>query len=442
MSEQIRTNSTKKVLIVTYYWPPSGGPGMQRVLKFVKYLPSLGWTPIILTVKNGEYPAIDETLLKEIPKECKVYSTKTIEFFNFFKKITGRKKIETYILNQENPSVFERLSRWVRLNLFVPDGRVGWYYFAVKKGIDIIKREKPDIIFSCSPPHSVQLIGKRLAEKTGVKWVADFRDPWTEAFWDKGLKRISWAKKRNLAYEEQVLVKANTLTTVSKGFAKKLAKKEPNRFIILPNGYDGSDFNIEKTQSKKFRITYTGHIAKSQNPVNFFKALTSIPKDFKELLEVKFFGSFDISVQESIKEMNLEQIVNLNPYVTHDKALEHMVNSELLLLLIPKKNGEGIMTGKLYEYLASKNFILGLGEEKGEVAEVLEECNSGVIVNYEADVHGLIMDRINKWRNGEPLSVKEDQVLKYDRKHLTENLVSIFKQTLESQKQVENFPRT
>ncbi|MDA3871426.1 MAG: glycosyl transferase family 1, partial [Candidatus Marinimicrobia bacterium] len=170
----------KKVLIITYYWPPAGGPGVQRVLKFAKYLPQFGWQPIILTVKNGEYSAIDESLIKEIPKECIVYKTKTFEPYNLYKKFVGKKKDEklpTYILNtNKNDNLNNKIAKWIRANLFIPDARIGWISHIVREGMKIIEKENPDIIFSSSPPHSLQIGAKKLAKKSGLKWVADFRD--------------------------------------------------------------------------------------------------------------------------------------------------------------------------------------------------------------------------------------------------------------------------
>ena len=176
----------KKVLIITYYWPPAGGPGVQRVLKFAKYLPQFGWEPVILTVENGNFPAVDEGLLGEVPDNLKVYKTKTLEPFAIYNKLQGKDKtsaVDTFTITKSGKSFKDKLGNAIRSYFFIPDARKGWKPFAVKAGLDIIKKEKIDLIFSSSPPHSLQLIAKDLAKKTQLPSVADFRDPWFNAIW-------------------------------------------------------------------------------------------------------------------------------------------------------------------------------------------------------------------------------------------------------------------
>ncbi|MCK4715587.1 MAG: glycosyltransferase, partial [Candidatus Marinimicrobia bacterium] len=221
----------KKVLIITYYWPPAGGPGVQRVLKFAKYLPEFGWQPIILTVKNGEYPAIDNSLQKEIPANCKVYNTFSIEPNFVYKKFTGMgsdEKIPTAVLAAENTNWKKRLANWIRLNLFIPDAKIGWIPFAVRKGKKIIKAEKPDIIFSSSPPPTVHLIARKLAKWSGIKWVADFRDPWTDIYHYNDVKRSAWSLNRDKDKEKEIVTSADEIITVSQNVAELLNEKIPN----------------------------------------------------------------------------------------------------------------------------------------------------------------------------------------------------------------------
>jgi hypothetical protein len=193
----------KKVLIITYYWPPAGGPGVQRVLKFVKYLPELGWQPLVLTVKKGEYPAIDETLAKNIPPECKVFKTNIFEPSDLYKRFLGmddKAKIPTAVLADNNPGLKKQIANLIRLNFFIPDAKIGWKKFAVEEGLKIIETEKPDLIFSSSPPPTVHLIAKKLAAKTNLKWVADFRDPWTDIHYYEKQPRLFFAKYLDRKY--------------------------------------------------------------------------------------------------------------------------------------------------------------------------------------------------------------------------------------------------
>ena len=187
----------KKVLIITYYWPPLGGAGVQRVLKFAKYLPEFGWQPIVLTVENGDAPVIDKSLFTDIPKECKIYKTKAFQPYNIYKKFTSKpadEKIPSDVLIKKNNSLKEKLSNWIRLNVFLPDAKVGWIPFAFKEGLKIINKENIALIFSSSPPHTVQLIAKKLAKKTGLKLIADLRDPWMELIHYQANKRAFFAK--------------------------------------------------------------------------------------------------------------------------------------------------------------------------------------------------------------------------------------------------------
>ena len=234
----------KKVLIITYYWPPSGGPGVQRVLKFAKYLPEFGWEPIILTIDKGDYHASDNSLIDDISDSLKVYKVKSFTALDLYKKLKGNnKKISSFELTRKSGGFAFKVIKWIRANLFIPDARKGWNRAAIKEGLKIINNEKPEIIFVSSPPHSLQLIGLKLAKKTGLKWLADFRDPWTDAFWDKDLPRISIVKKWNLNQERKIIKSADALSSVSKGCIKLLKKNLNVNFNLIYNGFDSSNFS-------------------------------------------------------------------------------------------------------------------------------------------------------------------------------------------------------
>lgn len=381
----------KKVLIVTYYWPPSGGPGVQRVLKFVKYLPQFGWEPIVLTVKDGEYPAIDQSLAKDVAPDLKVYKTKTREYFSLFRKLSGLKKsdsLKVLASSKKKKSLKQKLFSWVRANLFVPDGRVGWRSFAVKKGLEIISEEKIDVIFTCSPPHSLQLIGLDLKQKTGLPWVADFRDPWTNPYWEHSMKRTSFATKKNAQQELEVKRNADHLITVSDGVKSKLLNNLKSKpCSVIYNGFDPDDFiGNEKKLSDKIRIKYAGHISSTQIPRNFFEAFASLSEDQKSKFEITFFGKYDSSLVQIIKELKLENHILLNGYIPHDQVINEIVNSDYLLLLIPNVDAEGILTGKIFEYLGSKNPILCLGPENCEALNLIENHHLGLCFSYKDDI--------------------------------------------------------
>lgn len=425
----------KKVLIVTYYWPPAGGPGVQRVLKFVKYLPDFGWEPIVLTVRNGEFPAIDETLIADIPPGCKVYPTSSFQVFNIFKWLKGSKrdaKIETFIFSNKNPKFFDRLSFWIRQNIFVPDARVGWVPFAFRKGLEIIQQEKPVLIFSSSPPHSLQLAALKLARETGLPWVADLRDPWIDAFWDKDLKRTLLAQQRNVAMEKRVIREASAIVTVSKG-CRDLLVKEPRPDVhVIPNGFDPDDFTVKKQKSGNFRIVYSGHISADQNPENFFEALTALKSLYGSVLDVRFYGGLEASVAQTIQKLGIGDIVHLNPYVSHQESIGNITQADVLLLLIPRINSKGIVTGKIYEYLATNNLILGIGDESGDAAAILAACNAGMMVDYSRDLTPLLSSLIEDWKAGRERQVDRDAIARYSRVRQAEQLAGIFDHQLQN----------
>lgn len=427
----------KKVLIITYYWPPAGGPGVQRVLKFAKYLPQFGWEPIILTVENGDYPATDTSLIDEIPENIKIYKTKTLEPFSLFKFFSGQRKedrIPTFILNKnEKDSFFTKLSKWIRANFFIPDARIGWKFFAVKKGLEIIKNENIDLIFSSSPPQTVQLIGLELKKRTNLPWVADFRDPWTDAFWIKDLKRTSWAIKKDALLEKKVLNNADQVISVSKSLVNLFKLKNNNNYHIIPNGYDEFDFvNKSYTKSEKLTILYVGYADITQYSAKFFEAISNLSTDELNCISIEFYGKLHTTIIEKIKLLKLNNVINFFNYIPHNEAIIKIINADVLLLFIPNIiNNEGILTGKLFEYLASENYILGFGPSKGDAAQIIRECNSGKMFDYDTNVLSelkfLINEKINNRRIISPI---QEQIALYSREKLTEQLAIYFEELL------------
>jgi len=304
----------KKVLIITYYWPPAGGPGIQRILKFAKYLPEFGWEPIILTVKNGEYPAIDESLLNEIPENCKVYATNSIEPNNLYRKLIGLKsnqKIPIAVLAEKNINRKKKVANWIRLNLFIPDAKIFWKPFAIKMGRQIINELKPDLIFSSSPPPTVHLIAKSLKKHSGIKWVADLRDPWIDIYYYDNLKKNKISTRLDKQFELSVLNNADELCTVSQDLVNIFKSKNNKLNIeIITNGFDPDDFSDlpQQDKFKKFTIAYAGKLNNQQNPVNLWKALQKLTNDFKDFsndLQLVFMGNFVDEIHNSIKNYNL-----------------------------------------------------------------------------------------------------------------------------------------
>jgi len=418
-----------KVLIITYYWPPSGGPGVQRVLKFAKYLPQFGWQPIILTVKNGEYPAIDRTLEKDIPEECIVYKTKAFEpfgIYKFFQKGDKKKKINTFVMADSKKGILSSITRFIRANFFIPDARIGWYPFAVRKGIEIVKKEKIDIVFSSSPPHSLQLIARKIAQKTGLKWVSDFRDPWSDFFIMSDNFETKFAKNISRKMEKKVLQSSDAFVTVSKFLAEKYKDKTKKSYFIR-NGYD--DFSETKEKSDKFRIKYLGSMSKLQVPDNFIKTLAKVDN-----VEINFYGNFDAELTKSIERNNCNNI-NLNGYIPLDRVKEELVNSDLLLITIPSKNGAGILTGKLFQLMGSKNRILCVSnKDNQEIREIISGANIGETFAYDENLDEFIKQEIDNWKNQTIPEPNIEFINQFHRKAITGKFIKIFEEVLESEK--------
>ena len=422
---------SRKVLIITYYWPPAGGPGVQRVLKFAKYLPEFGWEPIILTVEKGEYPATDQSLLQEVSPGLEVIKTKSFDFYDLYRVFTGKKKeekIETYELIRERSQLSpqERLAQFLRMNFLLPDGRVGWYLRSTNKIVEWVRKIDPALIFSSSPPHSVQLIAKKLSRKAQIKWVADYRDPWTQSFYDKGIQRTRIAQKINARLEQNCVGAADAIVTVSQGVADLLPTIGDQRISIIPNGFDEDDFHMRRNPSNYFDIVYTGHAASTQNPVNLWKSLSELSEDIIRDIKVSFYGSVDTGIQEMLAKLDLLNNVEIHKYIPHKQAIQKMVNADCLLLLIPKSNSKGILTGKVFEYLATGNKILGIGDPNGAAAIVLKECDAGRMISYNDSPIDYLLELVHRWKMNKVSRINRDKINRYSRKNLTLELAKLF----------------
>jgi len=430
----------KKVLIITYYWPPSGGPGVQRILKFVKYLPDFGWQPYILTPKYGEFPAIDHSLADEIPNSCEVTKTGIFEPGKLYKVLTRMERSQAIpvavLAETDNLSFTKKVTSWLRANLFIPDAKIGWLPFAINKGQQIIKQHNIDIIYSSSPPPTTHLIAQKLARRFGIKWVADFRDPWTDIHYYKNLSRLQVTQNFDRKLERSVLDSANWITSVSKTYIQNYKKKvSHNRFSFLPNGFDANDlkeinFDI---YPDKFRISSMGTINNERNPETLFQAVKKILSSNPEIakhLEINLIGIVAPSVEADIKKYGLGKFVQKTSYLPHLDALKKMAEAWILLLPINNVvNDLGILTGKLFEYIGSGKTILGFGNPKVDAATVVREVKAGEFFQY-SDIEGterFLLKQFKLWKKGE-LEKKNNKSLikKYERKQITKELVEIF----------------
>lgn len=428
----------KKVLIITYYWPPAGGPGVQRVLKFAKYLPMFGWKPIVLTVKKGEYSAIDESLVGEIPNNCYIFKTNSIEPNSVYKKFVGIRQdqnIPVAILAEENPNWKKKIANWIRLNCFIPDAKIGWKYYALKKAREIIKDFQPDLIISSSPPQSVHLIAKNLAGENQLPWVADFRDPWTDIYYYQKIKRIGLSKRFDKYLERSVLKRADNITTVSNDLARLFNDKHSSDKIkIIPNGFDTEDFiNINRDEKyEKFTIVYTGKLNAQQNPVCLWRALqklTSSITKFAENFQMIFMGNFSNDIYNSLQNYKLKPFFVDLGYVDHVVSIKNMNKADIKLLIIPNTpKNKGILTGKLFDYIATDGFTLGIGPKDGDAAQILNELGTGQMIEFSDNPEDIILEQFRKWQKGDRIKADFSKSSKYSRKNLTKKLVNIFEQ--------------
>ena len=427
----------KKVLIITYYWPPCGGPGVQRMLKFARYLPEFGYMPTVVTVDENKasYPVIDQSLLNDVPETIKVYRTDTSEPFGLYSKITKKKEIpHSGFANEDNPSLIQKASRFVRGNLFLPDARKGWNKFALKQVREIISAEKFDAVITSSPPHSTQLLGLKLKKEFGLRWIADLRDPWTDIYYYKDMMHLPVAKKIDAAYEKTVLENADEILVVSdaikKIFLSKSAKLSPGKFHVIPNGYDDADFSVASNiTSDNFLITYTGTLATNYGVENFIRVCAEIINEDKESpLRMRFVGELADTIKELIQQEGLSGKVEYMNYVPHKKAVSLLLDSTALLLAIPRiENNEGILTGKLFEYLASRKPIICIGPEKGDAAKIIDDCVAGSTFDYEEKIKlKLYLQRlISEWKQNNDIDRKGEFHLIYSRKKQAEELSRI-----------------
>lgn len=430
----------KKVLIITYYWPPAGGPGVQRILKFVRYLPEFGWQPIILTPKQGEYPAVDHSLVQEIPADCMVVKTGSLEPGGMYRRITGMKRGEAIpiavLAETEKLSRRKKISRWVRANLFIPDAKIGWMPFALAAAKNIFKDQAIDLILSSSPPPTAHLIAKKLSKRYKVKWVADFRDPWTDIHYYKYLSRLGISLRFDEKLERSVLGSADWITSVSKTYLENYKSKvNHERYSFIPNGYDREDLkDVDFTRyPEKFRISSIGTLNDERNPSTLFQAVRKIIKtnsEFADQLEIELVGIVSGCVDEDIVRNGLEKYVRKTPYLPHMDALQKMAGAWILLLPINKVAGDlGILTGKLFEYIGSGRTILGFGDLRVEAARFVKDLNTGAFFDY-GDVEGterFLLDQFQTWQKGtKPDRDNAHLIRQYERKSLTGQLAQLF----------------
>lgn len=416
---------TKKVLIISYYWPPAGGPGVQRWLKFSKYLPQEGVLPIILTVDSNkaEYPIQDVTLSKDIPSEVIVYTTPCKSLYNLYKKFT-RSETAPYsgFVNESKSSLKQKVARFIRGNFFLPDARKGWNKFAYRKAVELIQENHIHTVITTGPPMSTHLIGLKLKRHFSLKWIADFRDPWTDIYYYNELYPTFIAKAIDRHFERKVLENSDIVLSanfIKEKLLRKSNKINPQKVEILTNGYDDEDFQTDLADKKKsFTITYAGTLASSYPIQTFIEAIAELSKEKKIILQ--FVGKIsEVHKKQILAHADIE--ARFPGFVTHQQAIKELQSSHLLLLVFhDTAHNEGHMPGKIFEYLAAKTPILCLEDQKTMAGKIIEDCHSGVALPFHDK--GKIKNYILTVYQNPVFSVDVQKIETYSRRHLTEKL--------------------
>jgi glycosyltransferase involved in cell wall biosynthesis len=434
-----------KVLIVTYYWPPAGGPGVQRWVKFVKYLKQFGITPVVVCPQGANYPVLDPLLQQDIPSDLEVLSLPIFEPARVLSKLAPQKSrsISKGMVNTQNPSLLERIMMTVRGHLFLPDPRKFWINPSVRR-LERYLEHHPEIklVITTGPPHSVHLIGKKLQQSRGIKWMADFRDPWTDIYYHKALNLMGWAQRRHLNLEQEVLESADRILTTSATTAASFQSRTPRAVSVITNGYDIEDFKTisvnDTGPSDKFRLTHVGTMMEPRNPLVVWKALASLIEEqdldgfetFADDLEIELTGNVAAGVIESINNEGLGDYLVLAPNGSHKQAIEAMARGEILLLSErDEQDAHYIIPAKLFEYLALSRPILALGPAQSAIEPILKSTESGTYF-VQGDYDGVTHYLSEAYRAFKFSSSRKNRVSSkvYERKNLTQQLAVLIKE--------------
>lgn len=432
----------KRVLIISYYWPPTGGSGVQRWVKFAKYLPSEGWQPVIYTPENPEQLAVDESLAAEVPEAAEVVKTRIIEPYELYKKLLRRsghskEAVEVNPVNAQNKSLLQKAAMWVRGNLFRPDPRCLWIRPSVRFLKKYLSEHPVDLIVSTGPPQSMHMIGLRLSRETGLPWIADFRDPWTKIFYFKHLSMTPATERWHRKMEKKVLDEASAVVAVSPLVQQEFQAMTDTPVELITNGFDECDFSSEPcTQayggaSQEFTITHTGLFAADGNPTVLWDVLAEkcqTDEAFRKLLRIKLIGKTDDQILKALKDRGLESsLINMG-YQTHSIAVDQQRQASVLILPLRKEpEYRAVLPGKLFEYLASQRPILGIGQPDGAMAMIVNETGTGTVIDWN-DKEGISQYIEQCWKRHLEGRLSSDgaDLSRFTRRSLTRRMAGLF----------------
>jgi glycosyltransferase involved in cell wall biosynthesis len=406
-------------------------------LKFVKYLPEYGWQPIIYTPENPEYPAIDESLINDVPQGIEILKQPIWEPYAWYRKFLGDKDKQIgagFVSEKKDPGLLHKISVWIRGNIFIPDARRFWIKPSIKYLTNYLKENKVDLVVSTGPPHSMHLLALGLKKSLGVKWIADFRDPWTNIDFYKELMLSNWADSKHKRLEQEVLKSADLSLTIGYTMTSELKELGANKVETVTNGYDDADFpDSQVTLDEKFSISHIGTFSPSRNQPEFWKALNELKKENKEFagkLVLRTVGVVDHSVKEAIIANGLEENWNQIPYVPHEELLNYQRTSQVLLVSINNTpNARGILPGKFFEYLASGRPILAIGPKMSDIGTVLGKTKAGIIVEPD-DVQGIKEAVLGLFNRTASIQRNAECVAAFSRRQITGQLAKLMNETI------------
>ena len=437
----------KRVLIISYYWPPTGGSGVQRWVKFAKYFPAEGWQPVIYTPENPEQLAVDASLEAEVPAEAEVIRRRIVEPYEMYKKLlrkSGHSKeaVEVNPVNAQNKSFLQKVAMWIRGNFFRPDPRCLWIRPSVKFLKEYLKEHPVDLIVSTGPPQSMHLIGRLLAKETGLPWIADVRDPWTKIFYFKHLQMTRTTVKWHKKMEKKVLDDATVVVAVSPLVQQEFQAMTQTPVELITNGFDECDFTATKNTEanggpdREFVITHTGLFAADGNPTVLWDVLAekcSKDESFKKLMKIKLVGKTDEQILKSIEDAGLSGNLEDMGYQPHAVAVEQQRKASLLILPLRKEpEYKAVLPGKLFEYLASWRPVLGIGQTDGAMSMILNNTKTGLVLNWDdkMSIEKYIDICWKDHLNGR-LSVEDADISQFTRRNLTRRMAQLFDKLIE-----------
>ncbi len=435
-------NNRRKVLIITYYWPPAGGITVLRCLKIAKYLREFGWEPIIYTASNAQYPYLDSSNDAEVPDGITILKQPIFEPLHLFKKLSGRKESDPLTnlvhVRDQTPSFTDKLGIWVRANFFIPDARSFWIRPSVRFLTDYLRNHPVDAIFSDGPPHTNTAIACEVSKITKTPWLADFQDPWTQVDYYPLLGIKGRADRIHKQMEQVVFATAKAMTIASPSWKTDLESIGAKNVNVLYYGYDESDFSeLKPVPEDRFTILHTGLLGFDRCPDPLITALSEIVTEQPELastIRVLQYGEVDFSVKRAFEDASIAPMLELGGMVSRKAALQAMVSSAVLLLPLNKAtNAKGRMPGKFYEYLRAKRPILALGPEDSDVGAILKKTGHGQICTY-SDVPGtkqFVLDAYRDWKHHVAFRAS-GSISEFSNRELTKGVAGILNQITSS----------